>query len=48
MPILIGGQGLHEEGKEIMLKHNGVLYLKDLQALEKFLNQAHYEKDRPN
>lgn len=48
MPILIGGQGLHEEGKEIMLKHNGVLYLKDLPALEKFLNQAYYDKDRPN
>jgi len=44
IPVLIGGQGLIEEGKDIMLKHPGVLYLKDLCALETFLKQPQYEK----
>lgn len=48
MPILVGGQGLIEDGKDLMMKHTGVLYLKDLPALENFLNKSHYEKDRSN
>lgn len=48
MPILVGGQGLIEDGKDLMMKHTGVLYLKDLPALENFLKQSHYEKDRSN
>jgi methanogenic corrinoid protein MtbC1 len=44
IPVLIGGQGLIEEGKDIMLKHHGVLYLKDLSALESFLKQPLYDK----
>lgn len=48
MPILVGGQGLIEDRKDLMMKHTGVLYLKDLPALENFLNKSHYEKDRSN
>lgn len=48
IPVLIGGQGLIEEGKDIMLRHPGVLYLKDLSALESFLKQPLYEKTRAN
>jgi len=37
--ILIGGQGLNNNGTEVMLKYSGILYFKDLGSLESFLLQ---------
>lgn len=37
--ILTGGQGLNENGGEIMLRYSGVLYFRDLGSLENFLLQ---------
>ena len=48
IPVLIGGQGLIGDGKEIMLRHHGVLYLKDLRAVESFLKQPLYDKAGTN
>lgn len=37
--ILTGGQGLNENGGDIMLRYSGVLYFRDLGSLENFLLQ---------
>lgn len=37
--ILIGGQGLNDNGGEVMLRYSGVLYFRDLVAFENFLIQ---------